>query len=156
MSHTFPPPRILLRERLFFWVHRRAIFITGVFISSSLLFPSVCGAGQSLRGTVRDAQTLLPVPYAEALAVKEPYFQPFSIPAGIYASSVPATPVSTVATMAVLAARQDVRRILVHETLIALYERFPPTRFPTVVRAHEAAEWSNMRLHDAAKTYHNP
>ena len=99
---------------------------------------------------------LLPVPYAEALAVKQPYFQPFSIPAGMYGPSVPEAAVPTVATMAVLAALENVSNALVGETLSTLYERFPPTQFPTVVRAAEAAAWSTMRLHPAARAYHHP
>ena len=65
MSHTFPPPRFLFRERLFFWVRCRVISIAGVLTLVVLLLPGdTCWAGQTLRGTVRDARTLLPVPYA--------------------------------------------------------------------------------------------
>jgi hypothetical protein len=95
---------------------------------------------------------------ADAISVRYPYFEPFTIPRGMYseAPAQPPKPVATVTTMSFLAARSDADDILVEETLACLYEQFPPSSFPAVVPPGEAATWSTVPLHSAARTFHDP
>jgi TRAP transporter TAXI family solute receptor len=95
---------------------------------------------------------------ADAISVRYPYFEPFTIPRGMYAEAPaqPPQPVATVATMSYLAARSDATDILVEETLACLYEQFPPSSFPAVVPPSEAATWSAVPLHSAARNFHDP
>ena len=100
---------------------------------------------------------LLPLD-AEALSVRFPYIEPFTIPRGMYAANPPQPPqpVRTVATMSFLAARGDASALLVEEVLACLYEQFPPSSFPAVVPPVEAATWSTVPLHPAARGFHDP
>ncbi len=104
-----------------------------------------------------DRFELLPLD-AAAVSVRYPYFEPFTIPRGMYseAPAQPPNPVATVATMSFLAARSDASDILVEETLACLYEQFPPSSFPAVVPPGEAATWSTVPLHSAARNFHDP
>ena len=58
--------------------------------------------------------------------------------------------------MAFLAAHREAPAPLVHATLVSLYEQFPPTRFPTVVREKAASDWATIPLHIATCAYHDP
>lgn len=100
---------------------------------------------------------LLPLD-AEAISVRYPYFEPFTIPRGMYseAPAQPPKPVATVATMSFLAARRDASAVLVEEVLACLYEQLPPSSFPAVVPPGEAATWSTVPLHPAARAFHDP
>ena len=100
---------------------------------------------------------LLPLD-ADAISVRFPYFEPFTIPRGMYSESPPQPPqpVATVATMSFLAARSDAPDILVEEILACLYEQFPRSGFPAVMPPGEAATWSTVPLHSAARTFHDP
>lgn len=95
---------------------------------------------------------------AEAISVRYPYFKPFTIPRGMYSEDPPQPPhpVATVATMSFLAARSDASDVLVQEVLACLYDQFPRTSFPAVVPPDEAATWSTVPLHPAARAFHDP
>jgi len=104
-----------------------------------------------------DRFELLPLD-AEAISVRYPYFRPFTIPRGMYSEDPPKPPhpVKTVATMSFLAARSDASDVLVEETLACLYDQFPRSSFPAVVPPDEAATWSIVPLHPAARAFHDP
>jgi TRAP transporter TAXI family solute receptor len=97
---------------------------------------------------------------AEALAIRYPHFVPYTIPRGMYSENPPlpgaAEGVRTVATMALLAARRDASDLLVTGALACLYEQFPQNLLPTIINARDAAKWSAIPLHPAARAYHDP
>ena len=101
---------------------------------------------------------ILPVRDAEALSLRSAYFSLIRIPRGLYSKSpaVPAELLTTVTSVAFLATRRDASKLLVQETLRTLYEHFPRTRIPTLIGANEAAEWSLVPMHPAARAYHEP
>ena len=63
--------------------------------------------------------TIVPVHEAEAFCLRNPSFEPMSIPRGLYGHgpALPAEPVATVATTAVLAASEHTSSVLITETL---------------------------------------
>ena len=125
--------------------------LDGAIVTTGLLNPD-------LAKLLSDSRfELLPLD-AEAISVRYPYFEPFTIPRGMYAAAPPQPPkpVATVATMSFLAARRDASGLLVEEVLACLYEQFPPSRFPAVVPPGEAATWSTVPLHPAARAFHDP
>ena len=101
---------------------------------------------------------LIPILDAKALAIRHAYFSPIDIPRGLFKEGppVPAKPVPTVATVAILAARDDVPDVLVTKTLSALYSGEMRLAVPTMMSLKEAAAWQLFPLHDAARGYYNP
>ncbi len=101
---------------------------------------------------------ILPVPDAQALSLRHAYFSEVQIPQGLYSKEpdLPPESLTTVATVAFLATRQDASKLLVQATLRTLYERFDHTLIPTLLGSTEAAKWSLVPLHPAARAYHQP
>jgi TRAP-type uncharacterized transport system substrate-binding protein len=67
---------------------------------------------------------LMELPFADALALREPYLEDAVVPANTYAVSpaVPAKPLHTVGTRSVLIAHRDVSKIAVRRLIEVLYE----------------------------------
>jgi len=101
---------------------------------------------------------LLPLVNARALSIHHPYFTPITIPCGLFRPEppVPAHPVETVATTAVLAVREDAPGVLVEAVLHTLYEDYLSIEGPSLVPAREAREWELLPTHGATRSYHDP
>lgn len=101
---------------------------------------------------------LLPILDAEALALHHPFFSRHHIPRGLYDEGPPVPPedIATVATTAMLAAREDAPSALVSEMLAALFESDLKSEAPILIPAREAANWPLSRLHPAARSYYDP
>ena len=102
--------------------------------------------------------SLLPVADAEALAVRNPFLQPYEIPSGLYCENpaVPLVPVQTVATTTVLAALAGTPDRLVKATLSALYENDLRREVPILMRQRQVALWDELPQHPAAVDYFRP
>ena len=101
---------------------------------------------------------LIPILDAKALALRHSYFFASQIPRGLYAARppLPPEPVETVATIAFLAAAPDASPLLVGVTLRALHESYLQSKIPGLVSPSEAADWSQLALHQAAQGYYDP
>jgi len=101
---------------------------------------------------------LLPLVNARALSIHHPYFMPVTIPRGLFRPEppIPARPVETVATTAVLAVREDAPGVLVEAALRTVYEDYLSIHGPSLMPAREAREWELLPIHGAARSYHDP
>ncbi len=101
---------------------------------------------------------LVSIDDAPAIALKHAYFFEAEIPRGLYAERppVPARDTTSVATTALLAARDDATKLLVHRTLEALYETDLRFDLTTLHSANEAREWPLVPLHALAQSYFRP
>ncbi len=101
---------------------------------------------------------LLPIDDAAALETTHAHFRRVEIPRGLYAerTPVPSAPVRTVATTALLVARQGASDALVAEVLRSLYESDLGLEFPPLIACQAAADWAPMRLHPVARRYLYP
>lgn len=120
-----------------------------------------------LEAVLKDARfELIGIDDADALATRYPYYSTVEIPRGLYqgrGTAVPAIPVRTLATTAMLVAREDVSAPLVEEAVAALYEVFPRwnlaeprSEWPSILTRTEARNWSSLPLHPAAQQYLEP
>lgn len=102
--------------------------------------------------------TILPIHEAEAYGLRNPAFRSISIPQGLYGHgpSLPPTPLPTIATTALLAARTDVSDLLVERTMSALYESNLRNEVPMLIPPGEVGAWTRHPLHPVALTYLNP
>jgi len=94
----------------------------------------------------------------EALAVTNRFFAPTSIPRGLYGEG-PAQPpavIPTVASRCYLVGPPNVSKRLVNEALTALYEGDLQREIPTIISSHVAERETHMRLHAAAREFHDP
>lgn len=101
---------------------------------------------------------LLPVHDAQAIALRHAYLSAAEIPRGFFCEgpAVPAEPVPTVATTAVLAVKENASHLLAREVLAARFESALAAEFPTILPKQEAAAWNTYPLHPAAHDYHQP
>lgn len=101
---------------------------------------------------------LIPILDAAALSVRNRFFSPAVIPRGFFAEGppVPAEELPTVATIALLAAREDVTGLLVKATLTATYASDLRFDFPLLIPESEIRNWSLLPLHEAARRYYEP
>ena len=112
-----------------------------------------------LRSLLRSgAFDLLPVDLAPAIAASLAQFSTYEIPRGYYAATppVPAAPVVTVATTAVLASRAEASEGLVTLMLESLYEDRIRLDFPMLIPRRDVLRWSPVPLHPAARRYFDP
>jgi TRAP transporter TAXI family solute receptor len=95
---------------------------------------------------------------APAIARERPFFHEISIPRGFFSESpvVPSEDVSSVATTALLVAREDAPSQLVTDTLDTLYKQDFQAEFPQLISHDEAALLSPLRLHRIARQYFDP
>lgn len=101
---------------------------------------------------------VIPVEDSDAIGVADPFLFATQIPLGMFGASpmVPAQPVPTVATTAVLVVGAGASDDLVHEALAALYEDDLRVDLPTLIPASVAREFTVAPMHPAARSYHNP
>jgi len=92
---------------------------------------------------------MLPIDHAADLALKEPMFRLFEIPANAYGPAN--APVLTLATTALLVVRKDAPARLVEECLIAIYNDKPPVE--GIISINLAADWQGLPYHEAARRY---
>jgi hypothetical protein len=90
--------------------------------------------------------------------VKDPFLRQVTIPRGLYAENppVPNQPVLTLATTATLVARRDALDVLVEAALRSIYEEGLGLDFPMLIPRQQAAEWTPIALHPAARNYFYP
>lgn len=106
---------------------------------------------QGIHDLLRDGRfRLLPVDNATKLALEEPMFRLFEIPATAYNNEAQA-PIQTLATTALLVVRRDAPSRLVEECLNAIYNEDPSIM--GVIPFSLAANWQGLPYHDAARKY---
>jgi TRAP transporter TAXI family solute receptor len=93
---------------------------------------------------------LLSIDNATALALEEPMFRLFEIPATAY-SSGSATSIQTLATTALLVVRRDAPSKLVDACLNAIYKEDPTSI--GIIPFALAANWQGLPYHDAARRF---
>jgi TRAP transporter TAXI family solute receptor len=101
---------------------------------------------------------LVPVDGPAAISVQHPYFDPHTIPRGLFRGT-PALPdrdVATLATTAVLAVRRDSGSALVQAALETLYEDYLRTDVPALISRGAARDWDQAPVHPQARDYHDP
>jgi len=105
-----------------------------------------------------DRYDLIPIPEAKALVSQSAHLKEFTIPQGYYSGrpAVPAKPVATVATTALLVARDDASEKLVRSALSTLYEGTLQLDYPILISRKEALEWSPVPRHPVARRYFDP
>ena len=101
---------------------------------------------------------LLPVEDAAAIAAKDPHLRLHTIERGLYSENpaVPAQPVLTLATTAMLVVRKDTPDVLVDATLRSIYEEGLGLSFPMLIPRRQADQWTPIPLHPAALNYFYP
>ncbi len=102
---------------------------------------------------------LLSIPEAEGLALRQPFFSAYTIPQGVYRGgnpAIPAQPVKTISTIAVLAARKNISPNMVEAMLDALYLSDAFFKFPGVYNKGEAKAWDVLPKHQYSAAYFNP
>lgn len=126
--------------------------LDAAIVTTGLMNPDL---GRLLGGAQFD---LLPVGDAPALAILHPHFEPFTIPRGLFNERppVPSEDVATLATTSFLAARSEAPKVLVERVLEALYETDLRREIPTLLTRGEAAAWSELPLHPAARSFYQP
>lgn len=93
---------------------------------------------------------LISVENAADLALSEPMFRSFQIPAEQY-GSIHSHPIPTLATTALLVVRKDASSRLVEECLKIVYEQTPPS--DGFISRELAANWQGLPYHEAARRY---
>ena len=95
---------------------------------------------------------------ARAIALRNPFFDTFELPRGLYFEGppVPEQALRTVATTALLVAGPDVPEQLVDAVLSVLYEDDLRSRFPALIREADAIARSPVAMHPAARRYIDP
>ena len=101
---------------------------------------------------------VLPLRGAAALAILHPHFETFTIPRGLFNERppVPSQDTTTVATTSYFAARSEAPGVLVTALLESLYEGDLRREIPTLLKRSEAAGWSELPLHPAARRFFQP
>jgi TRAP transporter TAXI family solute receptor len=101
---------------------------------------------------------LIPILDAAALAVRHSHLSAVEIPRGLYNGRppLPPQPVLTVATTNFLAAPEGASPLLVNETLRSLHESYLQSEIPGLLPRQQAASWSELSLHPAARAYYDP
>ena len=86
------------------------------------------------------------------------HLKDFEIPQGLYAGAplVPPRPVTTIATTAFLAVREDVSEGLVNDALRSLYEEDLPLKFSALIERNKVLDWTPVPLHPVARSYFDP
>ena len=105
-----------------------------------------------------DQFDLLEIDQSEAIGLSSPMFDPVSLPRGAYIGrpAIPARPLKTVATTAVLSAASECSPRLVSETLRSIYERDLRRSFPRLLSRREARDHSPVPLHPTAREFFDP
>lgn len=101
---------------------------------------------------------LIPIEYAEAIAMQSPFFRQMVIPKALYGYGTVPTDVDciTVATTSLLVTREDVHPVVVDHLLESLFEHNLWMNLPTLHSLEEIRDWSRLRLHPRARQYFHP
>jgi TRAP transporter TAXI family solute receptor len=101
---------------------------------------------------------LLPIDFAPAIEMADPFLRRVEIPKGLYAQNppVPREPVTTLATTAFLVTREDTDSRLIEAALGAIYEDNLRIEFPSLIARSDAPSWISTRLHPEAHDYLHP
>jgi TRAP transporter TAXI family solute receptor len=101
---------------------------------------------------------LIPIEYAEAIAMQSPFFMQMVIPKALYGFGTVPTDVDcvTVATTSLLVAREDIHPVVVDHLLQCLFEHNLWMNLPTLHSMDEIRDWSRLRLHPRARQYFHP
>jgi uncharacterized protein len=126
--------------------------VEAAFVTTGWMNPLLIN--QLQRGEVE----LIGIDESEGLARRYPWFTSMIIPRGLYPgkSPVPPKPVTTVAVMALLAARADAGNLLVREALVTTYETDLRASFPASLTAKAAKDYDATVMHPEVANYHNP
>jgi len=94
----------------------------------------------------------------DALKVHHPFFRPMQIPRGVFGEgpSIPEQPIHTVATAALLTAREDAPAVLVQSAMSALYEGDMVSDLSILIPQKEARDYATVAQHPAARSYFDP
>ncbi len=108
-----------------------------------------------LRGGAFD---LLPVDLARAISARSVHFTEYEIPRGYYAAvpPVPAAPLATVATTALMTTRAGASDELVALLLQSLYDGRLVLDFPLLIPRRDVLDWSPAPLHAVARSHFDP
>lgn len=101
---------------------------------------------------------LLPIRAAAAIEMKDAFLHRITLPRGLFHERppIPAQDVETLATTAVLAARNDASAFLITTLLQTLHEEGLSQEFPILHPYHEALDRSPVPLHPTARRYFDP
>jgi TRAP transporter TAXI family solute receptor len=101
---------------------------------------------------------LIPIDYAEAIAMQSPFFIQMVIPKALYGFGTVSTDVDcvTVATTSLLVAREDIHPVIVDHILQCLFEHNLWMKLPTLHSTEGIRDWSRLRLHPRARQYFHP
>jgi TRAP transporter TAXI family solute receptor len=101
---------------------------------------------------------LIGVGESAAFCLRRPSFQPCTIPRGLFGHrpALPAAPLTTVATTALLAAPRDTSPRLITAALRAVHESGLRSVIPTLMTRAEAAGWPLPNLDPVARQYFDP
>jgi TRAP transporter TAXI family solute receptor len=101
---------------------------------------------------------LIPIEYAEAIAMQSPFFIQMIIPKALYGFGTVPTDVDcvTVATTSLLVARDDIHPVVTDHLLKCLFEYTLWMHLPTLHSMEEIRDWSRLRLHPRARQYFHP
>lgn len=111
------------------------------------------GRGSSLVNELLESGWVIkPIPKSIEIAEQHPTLRPITVSRKDYpASGISESGLSTLGTIAYLAARRDAPSVLVRSALEALYE--PPLPLPGLIPADRAAEWQGLAFHTTARQY---
>ena len=101
---------------------------------------------------------LIPIEYAEAIAMQSPFFMQVLIPKALYGFGTVPTDVDcvTVATTSLLVARDDIHPVVTDHLLKCLFEDTLWIKLPTLYSMEEIRTWSRLRLHPRARQFFHP
>jgi len=153
LEHTGLAPQSMTLEETYFTALEREPDLDGVMVTAGVL-------NQDLVTLLRSGRyRILDLPSAHGIAMTQPFFQPFSLPQGLYrsgANAVPDHPVQTIATTAVLAGHEDISDALIEAALQAIFETDLYYSVPVLLTKEEASSWAAYPKHPAARAYFNP
>ncbi len=138
------------------------LFFTELLGDNSPLEAAIATAGLSNSHLEEVLQSnsfrLIPITDSEAIAMKEPFLRSAVIPRGLFSEGppVPNESISTLATPALLVARDDAPKALVQAALAAVYEGDLALNFPIMIAPNEASSWVPFRMHSVSRSYFNP
>ncbi|MBT7410295.1 MAG: TAXI family TRAP transporter solute-binding subunit [Methylococcales bacterium] len=102
---------------------------------------------------------ILDIPNAKGLAMRQPFFETYTIPQGLYRGGkqpVPAKDIKTLGTMAILAGRKTTHSEIIEAILKAIFETNLKNQLPVLLNKQQAFTWALYPKHPTAKAYFNP
>ncbi len=101
---------------------------------------------------------LIPVDYAEAIAMQNPFFIKMNIPKALYGHGTVSTKTDcmTVATTCLLVARADAAPEMITPLLNCVFEKNLWITLPSMLNKEDVQNWNQVRLHPRAGQFFNP